>query len=310
MIEVRLHGALAKEFGQCWHLDIRTPAEAVRAIECARRGFRDAILKLDQLGHVFRVRTKDHDYGNEDIGATLGSVNRIDIIPIVRGASAGVRFVVGAIMVVVGLATSWLGGAGVPVASAGFGLMVGSVVEWLTPKPKRPDPGADGLQSWTFSGPTSTADQGVPVPIIYGEVLTGAVGVSVGISVSESVNGYNSAGVAIGGNLDLIGEWQDGGLHTHVFTLSATVVGGRYPLNYHWSFTGFPGAVAARWTQQDAVAKLELDYDVNPGAGVLDTGLIQVSVEVQVSYDVPFIPDGLETLTTSAAATVWNRAHI
>jgi len=301
MIEVRLHGALAQQFGKRWDLDISTPAEAVRAIECARRGFKAAILKLGEAGFVFRVRSKNHDYCNEDVGATLGSVDRIDIIPVVRGASAGARFVVGLVMVIVGLATSWLGGAGVPVASAGFALMVGSVVEWLTPKPKKPE-SQEGMQSWTFNGPSNTTEQGVPVPVIYGEVLTGSIPVSAGVTVAESAGGYSENGVTIGGNLDMVGNFQNAGIHTMVFILSAAIVGSRQPTAYRWSYTGFANAVAARWVQTDAVAKLELDFNVSAGPGTSDIGTLRVEVDTYAYRTTT------QTVTATASATVWYQA--
>lgn len=313
MIEVRLHGSLAQEFGRIWHLDIKTPAEAVRAIECARHGFKAAILKLGELGFVFRVRSKTHDYDNDDVGTTLGSTDRIDIIPIVRGASAGIRFVVGAVMVVAsGVLTAAsfgaLSGPAALMASAGIGLMIGSVIEWLTPKPKRPDNTTDGMQSWTFNGPTNTTEEGVPVPVIYGEVLTGAVPVSAGITVSESSNGYSADGVTIGGNLDLNASYESAGMHTQTFVLSASVTGGRYPTSYSWSHSGFPLAVAARWVQQGAVAKLELDYDVPPGPGRIDTGTIGVDVDTFRNYGMA--ENETQTLSTAVAATVYNRAPV
>ena len=93
MVEVRLHGALGKQFGTIWNLDIATPGEAVAAIDSNFPGFRKAITDLSRTGHCFRVRTKTHDYNDSDIGVSLGASSRLDIIPIVTGASAGVRFV-------------------------------------------------------------------------------------------------------------------------------------------------------------------------------------------------------------------------
>jgi predicted phage tail protein len=179
MVEVRLHGPLSKSFGQKWMLDIQSPIEAVHAIEANKPGLRKLIRQLSNKGMVFRVRSKDHDYDETDISTTLGRVQRIDIIPIVKGASAGVRFVVGAILVVTGIiyANPYL-------TSIGASLMVGAVVEWLTPIPK-PGETTSSSESWTLNGPSNTADQGSPVPIIYGEVLAGGYPVSAGISASQ-----------------------------------------------------------------------------------------------------------------------------
>lgn len=190
MVEIRLHGPLAKAFGRRWELSIKSPAEAIQAIEANQPGIRKLIMDLARRGMVFRVRSKVHDYSNDDVSMFLGTTRRIDIIPIVRGASAGVRFVVGAVLVAIGTVAGPLA----PVFySSGFGLMFGAVTEWLTYTPKRGDESTEKERSWTLSGPTNTADQGNPVPVIYGEVLTGGYPISAAISAGE---------VNVGGTLD------------------------------------------------------------------------------------------------------------
>lgn len=303
MVEVRLHGALAQQFGQRWDLDISSPAEAVAAIECGRPGFREAIRKLDRMGMVFRVRTKTHDYGDDDVTAFLGDNKRLDIIPVVRGASAGTRFVIGAILAVVGYAFGWTG-IGAVVGNVGVGLMVGSVVEWLTPKPQKPNTSDNGLQSWTFSGPSNTTDQGVPVPVIYGEVLTGGIVVSAGVSVDERAYVGRNGSALIGGNTDLIGNFKAPGVYTHTLTLQAGLMGSLIPIQYDWDYSGFSGAVARRWIQQNKqTMKLELDYNVTTGPGVLDTGTVTVDIVGRTrNRDLE-----QDTISDSAAVTIWNR---
>lgn len=255
MVEVRLHGPLAKAFGMRWMLDISTPAEAIQAIEANKPGIRKLIMALSDKGMVFRVRSKHHDYGDDDVHATLGRVQRIDFIPIVKGANTGVRFVVGAILVVVGVvinAYSWGGGAPVGNALIGVGvsMMVGAVTEWLTPTPKKKEVTADA-QSWTLSGPSNTADQGYPVPIIYGEVLTGGYPVSGGISASQlNSGGTLDADVAIVGERDPIVNyryWLDGPVQSQPvprvqLRLYAQTFNLGEPITYQWTYN-IPDAV-------------------------------------------------------------------
>lgn len=272
MVEVRLHGALAAQFGQRWDLDISSPAEAVQAIEAGRPGFRKAIIDLAKKGMVFRVRSKTHDYNNDDVGTQLGKTRRIDIIPIVEGASAALRFVIGAVLVVAGIffQQPWM-------VSVGVGMMVGSVAEWLTPKIEKKDM-KDGLRSWTIGGPADTADQGQPVNVIYGEVLTTGYPISAGISIAETVPGSDNPAVEIGGRFD-VGAAPGGDQPvTVVVALSASPVGVAEPFTYTWSYTGFAGALAARFIDSTgATMRLELDY---PG-GLLyqgDTGSVSVNL--------------------------------
>jgi len=265
MVEVRLHGPLATQFGAHWDLDISTPLEAVSAIECARPGFRQAIADLAEKGMVFRVRTKNHDYGEEDIAMRLGSQRRVDIVPLVLGASAGVRFVIGAVLI----ATSvmFLGGPTNPLGAAvfatGTSLVLGAVTEWLTPNIKRDDT-PSGLQSWGISGPTNTADQGSPVPVIYGEVLTGGYPISAGLT--SSAYGSDAAATStatIGGESDFSVSLatSDSGVVTASISLSVSTAYIDEDVTYSWSYSGFPGSQAVRLVRgnTDSVI-LEVDY--------------------------------------------------
>lgn len=261
MVEVRLHGALAQQFGQRWDLDISTPLEAVRAIECARAGFRAAITRLSQAGMVFRVRSRSHDYSNEDVGVTLGSATRLDIIPIVGGASAGLRFVVGAVLTAVGTMNTLVGSPlGIALTSTGISLMLGAVTEWLTKVPKREE--MKNTQSWTLSGPTNTVEQGLPVPIAYGETLIGGYTISAGIAVAQmQPNGTIEPAVNLGGNFNPIGYASSPGTYTMVVQISASPFNISEPLTYAWSYTGFSRAAARRLvTSNKATLRLELDY--------------------------------------------------
>lgn len=276
MLEVRLHGALAAQFGRLWHFDVATPREAVDALECARRGFREALLRLDSKGYVFRVRTRGHDYSDDDI--ELRATERLDIIPIVRGASANLRFVAGAALTYIGYSMSWTG-IGAVAGGLGVSLMLGAVTEWLAPIQKREDP-YEAKESWSFSGPTNTADQGVPVPIIYGEVLTGSVPISAGLAASDMTpSGIVAPAVVITGTRDYTFFAGAGGYFTVVINLSASPYNLLEPYAYTWTLSGFAGAAAVRLLNNaGATVRLEVDYNVAPGATVTDSGNLSVSL--------------------------------
>jgi predicted phage tail protein len=281
MVEVRLHGALAAKFGRVFCFDITSPAEAVPAIEAGRPGFRKAIMDLAGQGMVFRVRTRDHDYDDDDVSTSLGSAKRVDIIPIVRGASRGVRFVVGAVLTVAGFFVSGIPGfqvVGYSMMSAGISLMLGSVVEWLTPVQKKDDP-QKNAQSWTFNGPANTVDQGVPVPVIYGEVLTGSHAISAGISAAQvNASGALDASVEIGGRLDVAQITQMVGTFTNIFDLSGSPFNLNEPYTYAWSKTGFAGVTTRLVNVSSPTARLEVDHVVG-GFGTFEvTGTVTLSL--------------------------------
>ena len=77
----------------------------------------------------------------------------------------------------------------------GASLLIGGVAQLLTPVPKMDGLGAgasrgadstnDPRRSYSFSGIQNTSRQGVPVPIVYGEVITGSVVISAGIDIAQ-----------------------------------------------------------------------------------------------------------------------------
>jgi predicted phage tail protein len=275
MVEVRLHGPLAKHFGMSWTFDIRTPLEAVAAIEANRPGFRKMISDLADKGMVFRVRTRTHDYDNDDVTASLGRATRLDIIPIIAGSSAGVRFVIGAVLVVVGYIVP---GAQflVPI---GISMMIGAVVEWLTPQPKKEDFEKKGLESWTISGPNNNADQGQPVPVIYGEVLTGGNPISSGLSVSQLDRaGSTASSVNLGGNLDPVFNVSVATENTAVLQVSGSPFNIDEPLTYEWSYSGFAGATVTHEGLDKATIRLHVTVPSVPTAVVVIEGSVTLEI--------------------------------
>ena len=63
----------------------------------------------------------------------------------------------------------------------GLSLVVGGVSQLLSPSPPS-IPEASKLQSFSFSGIVNVAEQGLPVPICYGRVITGSVVISAGLN--------------------------------------------------------------------------------------------------------------------------------
>jgi predicted phage tail protein len=91
-----------------------------------------------------------------------------------------------------GGATIGLGVGTIAVSTVAFGigasLALGGIAQLLTPTPKNPtgpDSESDPRKSYSFSGVQNTARQGVPIPVIYGEVITGSVVISAGVDITQ-----------------------------------------------------------------------------------------------------------------------------
>jgi predicted phage tail protein len=116
-------------------------------------------------------------------------------VPVVAGAGAVGRILIGVALIAAafftGGATIGLLGLAAPVAvstvlaGVGITLILGGVAQLLTPTPKISQDEGDPRKSFSFSGIQNTNRAGVPVPVIYGETLTGSVVISAGIDIVQ-----------------------------------------------------------------------------------------------------------------------------
>jgi predicted phage tail protein len=191
MTKVYLEGAMGKQFGREWELEADSVPEALRIIDANKPGVFNWI--RDSLNNFpyYKVVCEYTDGRKEDLDSdTLWATRKpesIYIVPVIEGASAGTRFVIGAILAVVGYGTSWFSGpVGAAIGNIGVALMLGSVIEALSPKPTQSDPSArKDKTSYYFDGPVNTSVQGVPVPLIYGKIRAGSHAISASLTIDQ-----------------------------------------------------------------------------------------------------------------------------
>ena len=300
LVEVRLHGVLAEEFGTVWHFDIATPKEAVAAIEANSPGFRNRIRELEASGHCFKVKSPTHEYDSADVSLNLGSTKRIDIIPVITGSSAGVRFVIGAALLVVAAetgyyapgTTEWM--LQTAATNVGAGMMLASVAEWLAPKVQSPN--SQSLGSWTFAGPSNELGQNQPVPVIYGEVLTGAYPISGGLA-SSTITGAESIApaVTLGGQFEVSHSSPDSASTVTVFQIGAGPLNLNDPYTYVWTVTGFSGAVVTLTGQGTATVRANVTVDLAASSSAALTGTVALTMTGR--------PVGSTDTTTTSVST-------
>lgn len=288
MITMRLHGPLAVNYGGEWNLQASSVREAIHAIDMMVGGLCREILRLSNLGMVFKVSsTRVAEMDDNDVPCILLDGEHVDIIPVVQGSSAGVRFVIGATLVAISGVTSVATyGAATPVDAAlfntGVSLMLGSVIEWLTPvtKTMKQDQYAAG-QSWSFGGPINTVDQGMPVPLAYGEVLAGSHAISAGISVSSlSPSGAVAPSAQIGGNLTGTYSVKASTERTVRIRLSGGCLALSDPYTYNWTLGSFSGGYnGLRLVDSTSgISTLEVDMVAGQGSTVTVTGTVNLSL--------------------------------
>jgi predicted phage tail protein len=193
MREIRIYGALAKFLKRrVFRAEVASAAEAVRFL----------IANFPQVEkHIanqhYRVSLGQRDLDIEEIHDPAGQ-QVIKIVPVLAGAGAVGRIIAGVALIALASIVTFgtLGGvvaAGVlnsMVFGVGVSLVLGGVAQLLTPVPKMSTANnntsdSDPRKSYGFSSIQNTSRQGTPVPIVYGEVITGSIVISAGIDIAQ-----------------------------------------------------------------------------------------------------------------------------
>ncbi|KUM02786.1 hypothetical protein KIF53_15305 [Chromobacterium subtsugae] len=183
---VRLGGELGEKFVKEFSAYVDSVGEAIRMLEANWPGFAQHLRDSDPEKVGYRVTVADRDVVEED-ELVLVSKGDILIMPVIGGASAGMKIFAGAVLVVAGyLLAPYTGGASLNLVPVGISMMVGGAIEMLTPIPKQPDWQAkDGKPNYWFNGAQQTSAQGLPIPIGTGTMLIAGTVISAGVSVED-----------------------------------------------------------------------------------------------------------------------------
>lgn len=180
---VRLSGSLAMKFfrKRDYLLEIGTTNEMFSALRNTVDGFADEIMRLSRLGIRFAIFRNRKNIGEDEL--SLSGTTEIRIVPVIAGSKNGGLFqtIAGVALIAVG-ALLWATPFGPPLVSMGIAMTIGGVVQMLTPVPKTPDQQAspENKPSYLFNGAFNSTQQGLPVPVVYGEMLVGSSVIAVG----------------------------------------------------------------------------------------------------------------------------------
>jgi len=191
--KIKLYGELAKFLGQkTFEAEVHNAAQAIKFL----------IVNFPQLekhmgDRYYKVLVGDWEIKEEEIHYPNGQ-EEIRIIPIVGGEGGrGTRaFIIGAVLIgaaiiapgagMVGLQFAGTGGAAASpfmasIGNIGLALALTGLSQMLTPVPPVKEQEQDPRLSFNFSGIQNTSRAGVPVPVIYGELIVGSVVISAAI---------------------------------------------------------------------------------------------------------------------------------
>ena len=185
LTKVRLDGAMGKHFGREWELSVSSPSEALRLIEANKPGLRAWLISNAKTYDGYEVVCVYTDGREESLNDDSylferGELSEIRFTPVVVGGSSTIKMIVGVVMVVAGVYFDqpWL-------VKMGATMILGGVIEALSPRPKQGEGNGEQSNSYYFDGPANTEVQGAPVPLIYGRLLVGSHPISASISVDE-----------------------------------------------------------------------------------------------------------------------------
>ena len=192
MKTIKLHGILAKKFGQFFKLDVQTAREATHAIACQNTEFKRFMLESDKLGLKFAVFLGRKNITENDID-NVTDTDVIHIVPRIVGSGGNtfnwLQVVAGAVLVGVGAFTFGATTAtGAALIGAGIGMFVGGVAGLLMPTVDMSNQDPDGNRANKgFGSAVTTVSQGNPVPILYGEREIGGFYASGGIYAEDAM---------------------------------------------------------------------------------------------------------------------------
>ena len=190
MTRIELSGTLGKMFGKVHHRLISTTHEAGIALANTIPGFEKFMISSEEHGLTYAIFKNNKNIGLDDLGFPVtGEVIRI--VPVVVGSrkSGFLQTILGAVIVAAGAVATFVFDQpwGVNVMIAGGAMMLGGVVQMLSPQPAglARKESADNKASYAFGGVTNTASQGYPVPLLYGKRRIGGAIISAGIYVED-----------------------------------------------------------------------------------------------------------------------------
>ena len=199
--KIKLYGELAKFVG---HKEFEVKADTLaHAVSFLINNF-EGVEKYMSPKH-YQVKVGNYDVGEEEIHHPIGQED-IHFVPVISGAGSGTgKILLGAALIggaflftplTAGsffspiVAPGSFAAAGAVTKAAiylGASLVLSGVSEMLfpVPKPKEFNSEQDPQLSYSFSGTQNTSRAGTPVPIVYGEIVTGSVVISGAIDTQQ-----------------------------------------------------------------------------------------------------------------------------
>lgn len=186
MQTVYLNGGIEK-FGSKWSTDCNNIRDIFKLIECQTPGFRQYLVDAADSGVNFEIQRGKEIL--EDADQLLLSLRDEDIIitEVPAGSKDGVTKILAAIAIVTVMFMApgnfffTAGGAittpGMIAATLAINLAIGGLTQVMAPGPETDEESGQN-EGYLFNGPVTNTPQGLPVPVLYGELIVGGKPIS------------------------------------------------------------------------------------------------------------------------------------
>jgi predicted phage tail protein len=219
MTHVKLMGEMGEKFGAEWNMDVSNFRDVFRLIDCQTNGFKQYLTTCAEEGINFTIQNGE-DLVDGTLDAMIAPVkDTVVITPVAAGAGMKdiLKVVFGVFLLIYGpgMADGLFGGAEAQAADAinlanapgtgsqiaatdaaakmeriqkakafttkaiqgvGTNLALSGVQGYLTPD----TPSTSG-KSYLFNGPENNVKEGVPVPLLYGQLMVGGSVINFGV---------------------------------------------------------------------------------------------------------------------------------
>ena len=199
MRKIKVYGRLRKFLGQAeFEADAKNVVEVISFLKCNFKG-----IEKHMMNQAYKI-TCGKTVITEDL-LTLESTNEIKIVPIASGnifglfLGFGLKFLGGKVGATI-LGSKLLASAATfALTTIGTNMIVGGITQMLTPQRQGMNSATSGMDrldpaalatNYSFTGLSNISQAGVPVNLVFGEIMVGSITVSNGIDTVQ-VEGDN-----------------------------------------------------------------------------------------------------------------------
>ena len=204
--KIHLYGNLAQTYGEEFSLNVSSIGETLIALDANFPGFLNDI-RIGKF-HVLKGELNEvFDFGENQASLLLRYEDDepFHIMPAIEGAGGNngwLNVILGVVLIAVswwnpmgwGAAAAGVGGWGAGSAAWGAGMALGAslaltgIAQLMSPTPQISSKGYEReaeKPSFVFNGPVNRTEQGGPITLVYGEIITGSIVVGGSIDSEE-----------------------------------------------------------------------------------------------------------------------------